>query len=134
MISDYKVAKAFRDKLGAITTLPIQTQGASYTPSPDIDYIREKVVTGGTSILVGGNSTDTQRGFYQLDVCTVINKGKWFNLSIIDELKAFFAKGLTAGVAFDGQLVSIQNVDTSPMRKDDTHIMYSLTIYYAVVG
>ena len=134
MISDYKVAKAFRDKLGAITTLPIQTQGASYTPSPDVDYIREKVVAGGTSILVGGNSTDTQRGFYQLDVCTVINKGKWFNLSIIDELKASFTKGLTAGVEFDGQLVSIQNVDTSPMRKDDTHIMYSLTIYYTVVG
>lgn len=133
MIKTFSIAKAYRDKLKTLTTLDIATQGSSYTPTPDKDYIREFLLSGDT-VAVGtaqADSEDTQ-GIYQIDVCTPRAKGKWANLSLCDTLKAGFPRG--RHLIHSGQYAVTVDVSVSPMRQDDTHNIHSLSIRYRVVA
>lgn len=133
MIDKFALAKALYDTLNAGTALPIATQGASFAPTPTETYLKEHVMFGDTAINVGGVGSDNMRGIYQIDVCTPISQGKWANLKTCDTLAELFGKGLSAGIAHSGQPVSIQQIDISSMRKDDTHIIHSLSVVFRVV-
>lgn len=134
MINKFSVAKALYDFLNANTSLTIAVQGVDFTPEPDEFYLREMVLYGDTNINVGGVGSDNMRGIYQIDVCTPISQGKWNNLNICNTISALFTNGLSAGISHNSQPISIQQVDLSQMRKDETHIIHSLSVTFRVVG
>ena len=131
MISQFHLKKALATKLASITALPIAYSGSEFTPQPGQDYIAEKEVPTNTEIVLGVG-TDTQRGFYQVTICTPIAKKKFYHLALVDSIKSQWTKGLTAGIESDGQKVSISTVSPSGMYKDDTHLKTALTINYTV--
>lgn len=133
MISQFHLNKALATKLASITALPIAHNGSEFTPQPEQDYIAEKEVPTNTEIVLG-TGTDTQRGFYQVTVCTPIAKKKFYHLALVDSIKSQWTKGLAAGIESNGQKVSISAALPSGMYKDDTHLKTALTINYTVIA
>lgn len=133
MINQFALNKAFIDKLESITSLPIAYNGSSFTPQASQDYIAEKEVPTSNDIPLGIGK-ETQRGFYQVTVCTPLNKLKFYHLNLVDQVRPQFERGLSAGIEFNGQKASIQNIGTSGMYSDDTHLKTALTINYTVIA
>lgn len=133
MINQYDLNKAFMDKIRTVTNKTIVLDGKNYQPDPSDAYVEEKTVpTSVTQPL--GLGADTQRGFYQITVCTPIANGKLFNLSIVDPIIAEFPKGLASGVTYNDQKVFIQTVTPSGLYSDDTHLKTAITINYTVIA
>ena len=133
MINQFALNKALADKLSAITSLDIAWNGNKFTPSVDQDYIAEKEVPTGNEIPLGIGK-ETQRGFYQVTVCTPLTKKKFYHMALVDQIRPQFERGLSAGIEFNGQKVSIQSIGTSGMYSDDTHLKTALTINYTVIA
>lgn len=133
MINQFALNKAFIDKLESITSLPIAYNGSSFTPQASQDYIAEKEVPTAVNGRLNSNLTD-QRGFFQLTVCTPLSKHKFYNLLKVDEVISEFTIGVTAGIEFNGQKVSISTVTPSGVYSDDTHLKTALTINYTVIA
>ena len=133
MINQYKLNKALSDKLRSVVGDEIALQGENYEPNPDESYFAEKEVpTSVTTPL--GCGTDRQQGFYQVTVCTPINKMKFTHAQLVDSVMPAFSKGFSAGIEYDGQRVSIYKVTPSGMYSDSTHLKTALTINYTVIA
>ncbi len=133
MINQFALNKALLDKLDDITELEIAVDGNNFKPEVDQDYIAEKEVPTSNSIPLGAGK-EVQRGFYQVNICTPLTKKKFYNLALVDQIRPQFERGLSAGIEFNGQKVSIQTIDASGMYNDDTHLKTALTINYTVIA
>lgn len=128
MISQREIAKALRDKLSTATSLPIATEGAAFTPSPSVDYVREFVLYGNErEVSLSGTGSKDQQGIYQIDVCTRVAGGKFGNLAVCDTIKPHFAQS-----ALPGGLILL-DVSSSGIRNDGTHLVTSLRVRWRVV-
>lgn len=133
MINQFALNKALLDKLNSITADSIAVHGSSFTPNVDEDYIAEKEVPTTIEGRLNEN-TVTQRGFYQVTICTPIAKKKFYHFGLVDSILPQFTIGLTSGIEFNGQKVSIGTVTPSGMFSDDTHLKTALTINYTVIA
>ena len=137
MISQREIAKALRDKLSTATSLPIATEGAAFTPSPSVDYVREFVLYGNErEVSLSGTGSKDQQGIYQIDVCTRVSGGKFGNLAVCDTIKPHFAQSALPGglVLLDVSSIGIRNdVSSSGIRNDGTHLVTSLRVRWRVV-
>lgn len=133
MINQFALNKALLDKLDSITGKRIAVAGSEFKPSSSDDYIAEKEVPTSTEIPLGIGK-ETQRGFYQVTICTPIAKKKFYHLSLVDTLRPKFERGLSAGIEFNNQPVSISTISPSGMYSDDTHLKTALTISYTVIA
>lgn len=145
MISNFKIAKALRDRAKVVAdanSYPLVTNGQNYQNDADGLYIEESVLFGDdNSIGISDNSSNIQIGIYQLSVNIPKNKTKWTGLEVIDVLKASFTKGLE--LTHDGQTLRIKNLLVSPISRtaapasmfdSETHYVYNLSIEYSVIG
>ena len=133
MINQFALNKALLDKLVAIASDDIFVQGVGNEPDPSQDYIAEKEVPT-DNIIPLGKGKETQLGFYQVTVCTPIANNKFYHLNKVDSLRPQFERGLSAGIEFNGQKVSIRNIGVSGVYSDDTHLKTALTINYTVIA
>lgn len=133
MINQYKLNKAFSNKLREVAGYEIAVQGENYEPNPSESYFAEKEVPTSVSTPLGCG-TDRQQGFYQVTVCTPINEMKFVHAKLVDTVMLIFGKGFSAGIEYDGQRVSIHKVTPSGMYSDSTHLKTALTINYTVIA
>ena len=133
MINQFNLNKALLDKLVSIATDTIAVQGSDFEPNASQDYIAEKEVPTVVDTPLG-NGTDRQQGFYQVTICTPIDKKKFYHLGKVDSIVPQITKGFSAGIEFDGQRVSILKVTPSGIYSDDTHLKTALTIAYTVIA
>lgn len=133
MINQFNLNKALLDKLVSIATDTIAVQGSDFEPNASQDYIAEKEVPTVVDTPLG-NGTDRQQGFYQVTICTPIANKKFYHLGKVDSIVPQITKGFSAGIAFDGQKVSILKVTPSGIYSDDTHLKTALTIAYTVIA
>lgn len=132
MVNDFSTQKALQDKLVAGTSIKVVRNGEAYEPKATDTYIEQKRVGDKTSINLSGS--DVQRGIYQINVCAPINEGELSLLNKAVAIKQLFGKGISAGIAHNGQKVSIQNIDVAGLIKTDTHYKQPLSVYYTVIG
>jgi len=138
MISNFNIAKALFDKAKAISTANGYTfipEMSEYTSDPEQVYIKEHALFGSNrSFGLADDSPDTQRGIYQLTVCTPKSHegGKWAGLTTASIYQAGFAKGteLTHG----GQMLRIATSETNILDSDDTHFFLAISIRYTVIN
>lgn len=131
MINQFNVEKALRDYLKSIATLSVYGWDDDYSPQATDSYILEKPMLGNVNITLSPNDSENANGLYQIDVYTPLaSKPKWYGLQLRDNLKAQFTKGLTAGI--DG--IIINNVNTPPMRVNNTHRVHTLDVNFRVIG
>lgn len=135
MIKQFNVEKALRDYLKSIATLSVYGWDDDYSPQATDSYILEKPMLGNVSITLSPGDSENANGLYQIDVYTPLaSKSKWYGLQLRDDLKAQFTKGLTAGIEQDGQKVIVNNVNTPPMRVNDTHRVHTLDVNFRCIG
>ena len=136
MINQFALNKALLDKLVSISNFDgfvLARAGTKFTPEVDQDYIAEKEVPTNNELPIG-KGKETQRGFYQVTICTPYSKGRFYHLEKVDALRPQFEKGMNAGITFASQKVSISTIDPSGMYTDDTHLKTALTINYTVIA
>lgn len=130
MINQFNVEKALRDYLKSIATLSVYGWDDDYSPQATDSYILEKCMLGNVAITLSPGDSENANGIYQIDVYTPLaSKPKWYGLGLRDNLKAQFTKGLTAGISG----VIINNVNTPPMRVNDTHRVHTLDVNFMVI-
>lgn len=142
MISNFDLAKALRDYLKTLVSLDVinATESAGYTPSPSASYIQEKVMLGNKNISLSPGDSENANGIYQIDLYAALGdntlKNRFAALDYIDTLKANFTKGLTAGIAHNGQKVIVNEVNTPPERMNEanTHRIHTLDVNFRVIG
>lgn len=128
MISQRAIAKALRDQLAGATSLPIATEGATFSPSPSTDYVREFVLYADErEVALSGTGSKSQSGIYQIDVCTRVASGKFGNLAVCDTIKPHFAQSVLP----EGLI--LLDVSTSGIRNDGAHLVTSLRARWRVV-
>lgn len=119
----------------ASTGVKFVPQGEDYTPSATKPYMLAKVLNGQTSITLDPNGKDKANGIYQINVYTPLaNENFNDNSELCDDVVAIFPKGLQAGIAWNNQKVSINQVSVSQLMKYDTHHMRAVSIYYHVIA
>lgn len=135
MINQFALSKALLDRLELNTAIKVIKQGEKIQKDPGTDYLEEKEVPTSTEIPLGKGAT-RQQGFYQILVETPIEKGKWYNLNLVNEIMPIYPSGLSAGIEFDGQKVSIHTVTPSGIFTGEsmTHLITALTINYTVIA
>lgn len=133
MINQFKLNKALLDKLDSIVTDTIAVHGSDFEPKASQDYIAEKEFPTVVDTPLG-KGTDRQQGFYQVTICTPIDKKKFYHLGKVDSIMPQITKGFGSGIELDGQKVSILKVTPSGMYSDDTHLKTALTIAYTVIA
>lgn len=133
MINQFKLNKALLAELRSIFTGAIVVHGNEFEPKVSQDYIAEKEVPTVVDTPLG-KGTDRQQGFYQVTICTPIDKKKFYHLGKVDSIMPQITKGFSAGIELDGQKVSILKTTPSGMYSDDTHLKTALTIAYTVIA
>lgn len=136
MIDDFKVAKAFIDKLISIPDLsgmPIVAANESYEPQVGVPYLRESILR--SPEVPFGYSKDTtmiQDGIYQVDVCTPKGEGKWRNLNICSKIKEAFPRKVSLpGI---GKSLTVLSCDVGPSRNENDFYVTYISIHYKVLS
>lgn len=136
MINKFNLAKALRNEAKIVTdanSFKLVANGEGFTPDVNQTFIEEIVLFGDdNSVGLGDASSDVQFGIYQLSVHSPINKTKWDGLQIIDILSAHFVRGLKP--SFGGQKAVITTASVAPMMKDDTHLIFHLSVTFSVIN
>ena len=138
MINNFNIAKALFDKAKAISTANNYTlvpEASEYTSNPEQVYIKEYALFGDNRpIGLADNSSDMQRGIYQLTICVPKSQegSKWSALTIAATYQAVFAKGLE--LTHGGQKVRIVSTGTNILDADDTHVQIALSIRYSIIN
>lgn len=133
MISLFSLSVALYNHLRANTAMDIARDGEPFTPSPNGEYLMEKVVPTETVERVG-QGPQIRRGFYQVIICTPISKGNLYNNSIADTIQPIYLKGTASGIEHNGQKVAISSISSGNMYSDSTHLKTPLTIAYTVIA
>lgn len=136
MIGKFNLAKAFRNEADIVADANSYTlvgNGQGFTPDVNESHIEEIVLFGDDeSVGLGNNSSNVQFGIYQLSVHSPIHDKKWTGLQIIDVLSAHFKRGLEP--AFGGQKAVVTIASVAPMMKNDTHLIFHLSITFSVIN
>lgn len=132
-LSQFEIKKALLDHLRANSGgLTVVTEGGTTQISPDGEYVAEHVAAGVSSTTASALGRDTLQTFYQLDVMTPKVKGDFYCLKKCDLIKDAFGKGVSAGIEYNGQKISITRIDISGMDTNEagTHIVHYLSVYF----
>lgn len=137
MIKSKDVNQALINFLDGVAPFTVYSWDEGHAPQANESYILEKCMLGNTNISLSPNDDENVNGIYQIDVYTPLaSKNKWYGLAIRDDIKLAFTKGLTANISANGQKVIINNVNTPPMRINEsgTHRIYTVDVNFRVIG
>lgn len=132
MISQKQLSKALLDRLAEITNIHIAIDGEKFDPEINQDYLEEKEVPTSNTLPLG-DGLETQRGFYQVNVCTPFSKGKFYHADIVDGVRLNFGRGARVA-ANEYVYVTVNTIGVSGMYSDETHLKTALTINYTVIA
>ena len=135
-VSEFDVKKALLDHLVANSQgFLVIPEGSDEQGVTGETYLAESVLYGPVNITIDPGGKDNLQGIYQVDVCTPIVNGDFYNLGICETLATSFGKARSANIQHDGQWVEIQNIDISSMTQNDaeTHLVHYVSVSFRAV-
>lgn len=132
MLSEFDIAKALRDYLGAMPNVPqIATEGTAFTPTQGTPYLEEYTLGGDKITPTLSDQSEMIRGVYQININTPKWQGKWSLLTQANSIMAHFYKGKV--LTRNNVTIEIMSASRSTIMPRDAWNTVSITVKYVVV-